>query len=119
MSLAKRVNALESRYKPKDAEQEMREKGITALCKALHASLPSDEPRLIKSPAYSHAIISDYKGCLSFEDMLRQLVKNIEVGAINEGDQEVLNSLPQWALDAAEMTAEEYLHIVHGLICRF
>ena len=118
MSLAKRVNALESRYKPKDAEQEMREKGITALCKALHASLPSDEPRRIKSPAYSHAIISDYKGCLSFEDKLRQLVKNIEDGS-SEGDQEVLNSLPHWALDTAEMTAEEYLHIVHGFVCRF
>jgi len=118
VSLAKRVNALESRYKPKDAEQEMREKGITALCKALHASLPSDEPRRIKSPAYSHAIISDYKGCLSFEDKLRQLVKNIEDGS-SEGDQEVLNSLPQWALDTAEMTAEEYLHIVHGFVCRF
>ena len=96
----------------------MREKGITALCKALHASLPSDEPRRIKSPAYSHAIISDYKGCLSFEDKLRQLVKNIEDGS-SEGDQEVLNSLPQWALDTAEMTAEEYLHIVHGFVCRF
>jgi hypothetical protein len=118
MSLAKRIDALESRYKPKDAEREMREKGVTALCKALHASLPSDEPRRIQSPSYGHAIISDYKGCLSFEDKLRQLVKNIEDEVANEGDQEVLNNFPQWALDAADMTAEEYLHIVHDFICR-
>ena len=85
----------------------------------MHKSLPSDEPKLVRSPIYSHAINYDHKGCLSFSDKLGLLAKNIEDGDVNEGAQLVLSSLPQWALDLTDMSAIDYVMMINRFFNRY
>ena len=116
MSLSKRIKVLEKQYKPVDLNREVMERAFAVLSNSLRTSLPNDEPKRVQSPIYSHAIISDYRGCLFFDDKLSLLVRNIENMVICEGDQEVLDRLPKWALDEVEMTAVEYVVMVNKVI---
>ena len=116
MSLLARIRMLEIRYKPVDLEKEKMEKALSALSDVLRSALPCDEPRRVQSTIYSHAINLDYRGCLSFNEQLNHLARNIENGTIKKCDQEVIDALPQWALAVVEMTAVEYVGMCNDIL---
>jgi hypothetical protein len=119
MNLTKRIEVLENKYKTWDLGRGEMEGAFTVLSRDLHASLPNEEPKRVLSPIHNYAIAYNYQGCLGFSDKLGLLMKNIEDGVVSEGDQAVLDSLPQWALDTVGISAVEYVTMVNELFNRY